>query len=84
MASKHHPIYGGGVVPESLDTTLKAFGVSNLSERKEIESEIRNKSEKVMGAMIAYVDDLPLEKKGELYSQIDVIGNLKLFSFKFC
>lgn len=62
------------MVPESFDTNLRSYGIDDRAEREELEAEIRNKSELVMSAMIEFADSLPLDRKGEYYSQIEIIG----------
>lgn len=74
IASKTKPINGCNTVVQGLDSTLKAFGIDDLKQRQELEATVRLNSERTMAAMMQYVETMPLEDKGELLTQIDIIG----------
>ena len=66
---------GDNTVLQTLDTTLLAYGVTEQEERTRVATEINQKSEALMEALITFEESLSLEEKGAMFGQTDLIGN---------
>ena len=79
ISSKSKPVNGDNTVCQSLDTTLLAYGVTDVSVRQRVAETIKTQSQALLEALIKYEDTLALSERGALFGQTDLVGKLSLF-----
>ena len=67
---------GDNTVCQSLDTTLLAYGVTDVSVRQRVAETIKTQSQALFEALIKYEDTLTLSERGALFGQTDLVGKL--------
>ncbi|XP_052234453.1 carnosine synthase 1-like isoform X2 [Dreissena polymorpha] len=74
VASKHVPVNGDNTVVQTLDTTLLAFGVSDPTVRRNIERDVRKKSEDLLQTIMEEEKKLTVEQRGGIGGCTEIIG----------
>ncbi|XP_064613939.1 carnosine synthase 1-like isoform X2 [Liolophura sinensis] len=68
------PINGDNTVVQSLEETLKTWGISDSRERQSVYDDIKHKSEATLNAIMKFEENLPSCMKGTVGAQTDLIG----------
>jgi len=71
---KKVPVNGDNTIPQSLDTTLIQFSVTDESRRQAILSEMKHVSESLMQRIISYEKKMSENERGGVGAQTDLIG----------
>ncbi|XP_072048030.1 carnosine synthase 1-like [Amphiura filiformis] len=74
LLSKDSPVNGDNTVPQGLDSTLLAYGVTDLTVRRAVDRDIRKKGEDLMRIIIEEEHKLDKEQRGGIGGYTDVIG----------
>ncbi|XP_052224633.1 carnosine synthase 1-like isoform X1 [Dreissena polymorpha] len=74
VASKHAPVHGDNTVPQTLDTTLQTFGISDPSVRRNIEQDVRKRTEDTLQTIIDEEKKMTAEQRGGIGGYTEIIG----------
>ncbi|XP_072033047.1 carnosine synthase 1-like [Amphiura filiformis] len=74
LSCKDSPINGDNTVPQGLDSTLQAYGLTNPAVRRAVDRDIRKKGEDLMRIIMEEEHKLDEEQRGGIGGYTDVIG----------
>ena len=70
---KDHPINGDNTIPQSLETTLRMWGLDD-TEIVRLKASVAQDSEKLMDVIIRREKGLTSDKRGGVGAQTDLLG----------
>ncbi|XP_052233394.1 carnosine synthase 1-like isoform X2 [Dreissena polymorpha] len=74
IGSIREPVHGDNTVPQTLNTTLLAFGVSDPLMRRKIEQDVCKKTEDILQSLIDEEKKMTAEQRGGIGGFTDIIG----------
>ncbi|KAH3754497.1 hypothetical protein DPMN_189172, partial [Dreissena polymorpha] len=74
VASKDAPVNGNNTVLQTLDATLLAFGITDPTVRRNIERDVRKKTEDVLQAIMDEEKKMTAQQRGGIGGYTDIIG----------